>query len=632
MEGFQEQAKSAQVALDSLSQLQSLMTLQPLMRGECEGFPSMEAQASDGDATNQYFVGIAFLYGWCVSQDFERGLNWLARSASGGYDQAAVDYASSVFGKVESGEQVAREKQTRAVELLKEAADRSNADANLHLGFLYRDGTVVPKDTGLAETYLIKASVGGNETAVYNLGKLYLGQDDLDKARNWFLYGATKGFPISQAMSAAVLSDSTDPQDHVEAYKWANVVAASSAHDNIVQAATQIRTNLESTMTPAQIGEAQALSSAFEPNLFAEPPYGSEIEGAHQYSYDELVDPIATPEQIAAREELKAKNIPINRIAFFEAVKNDDLSLVETFIRAGASLESLAIGTDVAPQGATPLYVAVDWGAEQTYRYLMDQGVNLDAPAQETGYTPLVRALAHERYDKSREMLDAGADATMRGNPELGLITSSALGFAVGTEHADLVRRILAQGGSVEERYSSRMTPLQNAITLGGSAEVIQLLLEEGADPNAVGNYETMLDATFDFEEFTVRTDALALLLEYGADPESLERSGGTPLLAAASIGSPSAIRLLVQSGADPNRLVAMGREEIPMLYEDPIERDILVSGITPLAMAAMMGRISAATTLIEVGADTKYVVNGETGSYTMRDLADRSGVTIPGL
>ncbi len=176
------------------------------------------------------------------------------------------------------------------------------------------------------------------------------------------------------------------------------------------------------------------------------------------------------------------------------------------------------------------------------------------------------------------------------------------------------------------------MTPLQSAISFGGSTEVIQLLLEEGADPNAVGNLETMLDATFDQETREVRTDVMALLLEYGADPEVSERWDGAPLLAAASIGSSSAIRLLVQSGADPNRLVAMRREEIPMIYEDPVERDIFRSGMTPLAIAAMMGNIGAASTLIELGADTEYVVKGETGSYAIRDLAGRAGVTVPGL
>ena len=150
------------------------------------------------------------------------------------------------------------------------------------------------------------------------------------------------------------------------------------------------------------------------------------------------------------------------------------------------------------------------------------------------GPETIVTTVEHALFDEQpqqRYMVvgDPGrADATMRGNPELGLITSSALGFAMGTEHADLVRRILAQGGSVEERYSTRMTPLQNAITVGGSAEVIQLLLEEGADPNAVGNYETMLDATFDFEEFTVRTDALALLLEF-VEPKRLHELTATP-------------------------------------------------------------------------------------------------------
>ena len=142
---------------------------------------------------------------------------------------------------------------------------------------------------------------------MYALGRLYLDQNDIDKARDWFLFGATKDYSVNQVMAAAVLADSPNPQDRVEAYKWANIAAASSAPENIVQAAQKIRTSLESIMTPEQIGEAQALSSAFETDLFAEPPYGVETDGVHQYSYDELVDPTATPEQIAAREVLKAK-------------------------------------------------------------------------------------------------------------------------------------------------------------------------------------------------------------------------------------------------------------------------------------------------------------------------------------
>jgi ankyrin repeat protein len=244
----------------------------------------------------------------------------------------------------------------------------------------------------------------------------------------------------------------------------------------------------------------------------------------------------------------------------------------------------------------------------------------------------LVRALAHERYDWAEELLAAGADATMKGDPAMGLITSSALGFAVSTDRIDLVQRILEQGGSVSELYSMETTPLQNAIQFDGSTEVVQLLLDEGADPNAVGNFLTMLDATFDQEKRTIRMDAFELLLQHGADPEASQGWGGSPLLAAALVGSPRAIKLLIQKGADPNRVVIMHDAEISMLYDDPVQLDIFKTGITPLAMASMMGNIGAATTLIEAGAATDYVVSGDTGEYTLRDLADIAGVTIPGI
>lgn len=627
-----ERAEAAKSSLGTLNQMQILLTLQPFMLGDCGGFPAVETLAAEGDSMNQYLVGTAFINGLCVAENRERGLDWLTRSARGGVDQAAVDLAQNLFGAAQQEEQISRDRQTEAVELLKEAADRSNKDANLYLGFLYRDGLGVPMNLGLAQNHLNKAAAEGDERAIYATGKLYLDQNAIMDSLDWFLFGAERGQAINQVMSAAILADTLGPQNLVEAYKWANIAAASSSQENIIQAAEQIRSNLEESLTWDEITLAQGLSSDFEEDMFAKPPTGTQSEDPHHYSYDELVDPTATPEQVEAREELKARGVPINRIAFFQAIQSDDFALVEIFVRAGASLEAQAINAGDGPYGATPLYVAVDWGAEKTYRYLMDQSVNLNTSTDEAGYTPLVRALAHGRYEWARELLDAGADATMLGDPDLGLITSSALGFAVGTEHVELVRRILASGGSVDERYSSQMTPLQSAISFGGSAEVIQLLLEEGADPNAVGNFETMLDAAFDAEEQTVRTEAMALLLEYGANPEVSKMMGGSPLLIAASFGNPAAIKLLLESGADPNRSVLIPDSEIPMSYADPVERDIFKNGVSPLAMAAMMGNIGAATTLIEAGADTKFVIHGATGDYSILDLAERAGVTVPGL
>ena len=56
------------------------------------------------------------------------------------------------------------------------------------------------------------------------------------------------------------------------------------------------------------------------------------------------------------------------------------------------------------------------------------------------------------------------------------------------------------------------------------------------------------------------------------------------------------------------------------------------ISGIIPLVLAAMLGNVGAATTLIELGADASVIIDGETGTYSIGDLARRSGVSIPGL
>ena len=82
---------------------------------------------------------------------------------------------------------------------------------------------------------------------------------------------------------------------------------------------------------------------------------------------------------------------------------------------------------------------------------------------------------------------------------------------------------------------------------------LINKMIENGADVNAVPNYETY--STTDVSilgEAAHRgfVEAIAALLAAGADPNKGNKS---PLLAATKKGNTEAARLLLEGGADPN-------------------------------------------------------------------------------
>ena len=68
------------------------------------------------------------------------------------------------------------------------------------------------------------------------------------------------------------------------------------------------------------------------------------------------------------------------------------------------------------------------------------------------------------------EILQDIVDADARKSTgRMSIINSSALGFAVMSKHADIVKMILDQGGSIHEKHGNGHTPLQGAIKFGGS-------------------------------------------------------------------------------------------------------------------------------------------------------------------
>jgi TPR repeat protein len=166
------------------------------------------------------------------------------------------------------------------------------------VGFAYRQGIGVPKNSPLGERYYEKAAKAGLLEAQFNLGTLYLNSGQLDKALPWLKSAAERGStPAQNNLAQLYLQEGIHydesaafvwflkaaeaghveaqyntchmysagegvARNEVEAYKWCDI-AATSSHEK----ATKNRDYIAKRMTPQQIERAKMLSQQWVSNL-----------------------------------------------------------------------------------------------------------------------------------------------------------------------------------------------------------------------------------------------------------------------------------------------------------------------------------------------------------------------------
>jgi uncharacterized protein len=117
------------------------------------------------------------------------------------------------------------------------------------------------------------------------------------------------------------------------------------------------------------------------------------------------------------------------------------------------------------------------------------------------------------------------------------------------SEQPDLVRSWSDDG----------FTPLHLACFAGG-AETSRLLVERGADLEALARASFAQVRPLGTAAFARDRESARVLLEAGADPNGRGEGGFTPLHSAAQNGDLELVRLLLRFGADPGLAAADGR------------------------------------------------------------------------
>ena len=132
------------------------------------------------------------------------------------------------------------------------------------------------------------------------------------------------------------------------------------------------------------------------------------------------------------------------------------------------------------------------------------------------------------------------------GAGELRLFEAAAVGDVA------VVRGKLAGGWEIEDRSNDGYAPLHLAAYFG-RLEVARLLLERGADPNAVASNDSRVTPLHSAVSARHR-DLAGLLLALGASANAVQKGGWTPLHSAAHNGDEAIVDLLLLRGADPTR------------------------------------------------------------------------------
>lgn len=192
--------------------------------------------------------------------------------------------------------------------------------------------------------------------------------------------------------------------------------------------------------------------------------------------------------------------------------------------------------------------------AEALYRTGLERAVELydrDAEALRKYWeiiqdrSPLMVASGRGELEEVRRLLGEGADPN-----ETNGYGWTPLMFACENGRASVIRELRARGAVVGMRDRDGRTAVMIAAEMGQVAA-----LQEMMDADAALRQEAFRSAFF-----TRKLEAMKLLLAGGADPDTLEEDGATPLILAARQGWVDGLRALLAAGANREHQDKSGR------------------------------------------------------------------------
>jgi ankyrin repeat protein len=280
------------------------------------------------------------------------------------------------------------------------------------------------------------------------------------------------------------------------------------------------------------------------------------------------------------------------------AVKENFDEVIRALIKHGAHLYNDECDT-------TPLHIAATKGLDSIVTTLIEFGASVNR-CDAKGELPL--CLAVDNVSTVKILLDNSADVNVKNKSAL-----TPLHFAAFRGKLDSVEELIKRGANIDAIDESNLTPLFYSIQ-AKHPEVTKFLLEKGAN---VDDGEELLcqAARSDLPE------CIVLLLERGVSVNAKDSSGKTALNYASFNGN-SCVKVLLEKGADPNSVSSVEESPImlPLIFSktDTIKElitagtDLTFMSLNALHLTVFLGDIFSTVVLIRSGVDVN--VTDESG------------------
>jgi len=322
----------------------------------------------------------------------------------------------------------------------------------------------------------------------------------------------------------------------------------------------------------ARNGDTNALRALLQKRVDVNATEADGTTALHWASYRDDVQ--SADLLIRAGAKVNAAN-ELGATPLWTASLNGSAAMVRRLLEAGANPNAALL------LGETPLMVAARTGNPVVVEQLLAKSADVNARAAR-GQTALMWAVAQKHPDVVKVLLAHGADVHARSEvwsqmmavPPHGRLEynrtiphggDTALMFAARVGDVTSAKLLVAAGASVNDADAWGVSATALAAH-SGYGELVEFLLEKGADPNAAAAGFTALHAAI------MRRDekTVSALLAHGADPNAPVRTwtptrrsshdfnfgpelvGATPFWLAARFSEPSVMRLLVKHGAVP--------------------------------------------------------------------------------
>ena len=248
-----------------------------------------------------------------------------------------------------------------------------------------------------------------------------------------------------------------------------------------------------------------------------------------------------------------------------------------------SELSAAAVSAMSAADKNKALGRACGEGRVDDVKRLLSSGADINTDVEE-GMSPIQVAAYKGHVDVVKILLAMGAGANPSATTKAGRFPTILMAVASG--NVEVVKLLQAAGASLNSKNEMGLIPI--FLAAESSAEMLQFILKNGANPNTIGpdgDQPLLLAARAD------KTDSVKLLLAAGVNVNVARSDGRQAIHFSADNGNADMTRALLAAGANPNA-------------EDK-------SGDQPIRLAAAASSAETLKTLIGAGARADSVVRG---------------------